>query len=145
MKISIIQFEPNGVPDTDMSIFIPEDGEKFNNLEDEDINQILQSKVEEYDFCEKERGTIARDNFPSLKMENWYFVWIEKISSWIAIYFYTESSPEGFCSPVEVDNTTASGPYDIGIQGCEIIKKYYKSSIPLEDIKKTSPVKLKKQ
>ena len=143
MKISIIQFEPNGVPDTDMSIYVLEDGEKFNDLEEEDINQMSQSKIEEYNFREKERGGISRNNFPSLKMENWYFVWIEEVCSWVAIYFYTESSPDGFCSPVKVDNTIASGPYDIGIQGCEIIKKYYGSCIRLEDIKRTSPEKLR--
>jgi|GEM_PF-1873819 len=143
MKISIIQFEPNGVPDTDVSIYVPENGGIFRNLSKEDINKISQSHIEQWLFYEKERGSVPIKSFPSLKMNNWYFLWIEEISSWIAIYFYTELSLDGFTSPVEVDNTIASGPYDIGIEGCKMIKKYYNSSIPLEDIKKTSPEKLR--
>lgn len=143
MKISIIQFEPNGVPDTDVSIIVPEDGTKFTGLAEEDINEILHSEVKEEIFYEKERGTTMMHTFPALKMNNWYFLWIAQISTWIAIYFYTEPSTDGFNSAVEVDNTIASGPYDIGQDGARLIKEYYKTDIPLEDIKKTSPKKLK--
>lgn len=135
--IKIIQFEENGVPDTDMSIIIPEGDlktvpDKYNVF----VPQIIT-------FREKDRGGIEAREFPAVQLGNLYFVWIENFSKWICIYFYAEYSPEkSFTSGVEADNTTAEGPFEIGIDGAKIIKSIYGSSLPLDEIVHTSPQKL---
>jgi len=138
-----MQCEPVGIPDTDVSIIVPKNSKELTNLSEEEINEISLSNIEEWIFYEKYRGASKRCGFRSLKMGDWYFLWIQGISSWIAIYFYTGYSEEGYNSTVAVDITRTRGPYDIGTQGSKIVKEYYNSSIPLEDIKKTSPEKLR--
>lgn len=144
MKINIVQFEVNGEPDTDMSIIIPEDAIKYRDLKEENIIEMLSFGIEELTFYEKQRGGNNSKEFPALKLGNWYLLWVKEVSSWIVIYFLVEESNDGFTSSVEADYTIASGPYNIGLNGANIIKKFYNSNLPIKDIIYTSPEKLKK-
>jgi hypothetical protein len=142
MKITIMGFKPNYTEDKDLSITVPENGEKFTELTKWQIGEITYSKVKEVIFREKRRAWDGVCNsFFSLNINNWYFLWIEKISRWIVIYFCVE--PLGGNGQFQIDETTAKGPFEIEKNCSEKIKKYFGSNVPLEDIKRTSPKTLR--
>jgi hypothetical protein len=149
MKITIIDEVP-GRKEKDLSIEIPDAGEIATEIGKDDIPKNVSVRLETFSeyrgytrhFINKEKelcfpsvalSSKTHATYPHLK-----FLWIEGRKEWIGLK-HSYNCLMGLDEEIEAD-----GPYRLNERAASLIKRAYRSNIPLENVLHTPPSELER-
>jgi hypothetical protein len=143
-RIRLIAETSFGHKDDDLSVEVPDKGELTEILDCKNLPKI-EPKRETFTEYLGETGhrinSHMEESFPAVEMRPFYMLWMENRGEWVGIKFSYLGSTSELDGVTEYMET--GGPYRLD-RGCaKLIKRAYKSRVPLENIIHTPPSELK--
>jgi hypothetical protein len=145
-KIRIIAENSFGHDNQDLSITVPDSENLAKMIGANDIPKSAVPKAttfEEYlGYTNQRINASSALSFPAVEVRPLYMLWMEKRREWIGIKFdYTGSNNEldGMTEYIETE-----GPYKLDERCAQLIRRAYRSMIPLENVLHTPPLELKR-